>query len=101
MATAPPSANPFLTMFPPMPAFMPNFEEFQAKMAAMPKVMDAARKVKVGATPREVIYIEDKLTLLHYQSDVEKKHRTPLLLVFALVNRPYILDLLPHKSVVQ
>lgn len=101
MATRAPSPNPFLTMLPSMPAFMPNYEELQAKLAAMPKVMDAARNVKVGATPREVIYLEDKLSLLHYQSDVEKKYRTPLLLVFALVNRPYILDLLPHKSVVQ
>jgi len=32
---------------------------------------------------------------------VPKRYRTSLLLVFALVNRPYILDLLPHKSVVQ
>ncbi len=28
------------------------------------------------------------------------KHKTPLLFVFALVNRPYILDILPNKSVV-
>lgn len=93
--------NPFLDMLPNFPAFMPSFDELKQKMAAMPKVMEVARNVRVGASPHEVIYIEDKLKVLHYQSDVPKAHRTPLLLVFALVNRPYILDLLPHKSVVQ
>lgn len=93
--------NPFLDMMPAFPAMMPSFEEMKEKMAAFPKVVEIARNVKVGATPHEVIYIEDKLKVLHYQSDVPKAHRTPLILVFALVNRPYILDLLPHKSVVQ
>lgn len=85
----------------PWAASIPTYEEFQRKLAAMPKVMAAATNVKVGATPREVIYREDKLSVLHYESDVPKQYRTPLLMVFALVNRPYILDLLPHKSVVQ
>ncbi|RIK62170.1 MAG: class III poly(R)-hydroxyalkanoic acid synthase subunit PhaC [Planctomycetota bacterium] len=100
MTTSTPK-NPFLSMLPSFPLPMPSFEELQRKMLAMPNVMEAARNVKVGASPREIIFREDKLSLLHYQSDVPKKYRTPLLLVFALVNRPYILDLLPHKSVVQ
>lgn len=79
----------------------PDPRDFFDRLAAMPKVIETARKVKVGATPREVIYREDKLKVLRYESPVEKKYRTPLLMVFALVNRPYILDLLPHKSVVQ
>src|SRR5262249_33160369 len=39
--------------------------------------------------------------LLRYTSDSPKRHGTPVLFVFALVNRPYVLDLLPHKSVVR
>ncbi len=31
----------------------------------------------------------------------EKRHRVPLLLVFALINRPYILDLRPGNSFVE
>ncbi len=100
MTTA--STNPFQSLFTmPQPAFAVDFDELRRKLAAMPRVMDLAGKVRVGATPRDVIYREDKLQVLRYESDVPKKHRTPLLLVFALVNRPYILDLLPHKSVVQ
>lgn len=99
MSTIP--SNPFLNMFPQAASFKPDFDGFFQRMAAMPRVMEIAKNVKVGATPYDVTYREDKLTVRRYRSDVEQKHATPLLLVFALVNRPYILDLLPHKSVVQ
>jgi polyhydroxyalkanoate synthase len=81
--------------------FMPEIEGWFQRIAATPRVMDIARQVKVGVTPSEVIYHEDKMRVLRYESDVPKKYATPLILCFALVNRPYILDLLPHKSVVQ
>src|SRR5208283_2863220 len=42
----------------------------------------------------------DHLKLLHYPGSGEVKYATPLVFVFALVNRPYILDILPNKSVV-
>lgn len=94
--------NPFMSFFaPPTPAFIPDVEGFLARMRAMPRVMEIASRVRVGATPADVTFREDRLRVLHYQSDVEKKFATPLLLVFALVNKSYILDLLPHKSVVQ
>ncbi len=95
--------NPFASfMSQGMPnMFMPQIEGWFQRMAATPKVLDIARQVKVGISPSEVVYTEDKLRVLHYQSDVPKKYATPLILCFALVNRPYILDLLPHKSVVQ
>src|SRR4030066_1437373 len=58
-------------------------------------------EVKVGVTPHEVVFTENKLRLLHYHPVVEKTHPVPLILIFALVNRPYILDLKPGKSVVE
>jgi len=70
------------------------------KMASLPKAFEVAKRVRVGATPSETVYHRDKLRLLHYSTDVEQQFKTPLLVVFALVNRPYILDLRPDKSVV-
>jgi len=70
------------------------------RMSRLPALMEKAREVKKGATPSEVVYEEDRLKLLHYVSDEPPKYKTPLIFVFALVNRPYILDLLPNKSVV-
>ncbi|MFZ3059625.1 MAG: class III poly(R)-hydroxyalkanoic acid synthase subunit PhaC [Candidatus Methanoperedens sp.] len=55
----------------------------------------------VGTTPSEIIYSEDKMKLLHYIPAVEKPHPVPILIVYALVNRYYILDLQPDKSVIK
>src|SRR6266545_911927 len=70
------------------------------RMARVPFLWGKAQQVKKGATPSEVVYEEDRLKLLHYTSDVPVRYRTPLVFVFALVNRPYILDLKPDKSVI-
>ncbi|HEY9245965.1 MAG TPA: class III poly(R)-hydroxyalkanoic acid synthase subunit PhaC [Candidatus Methanoperedens sp.] len=55
----------------------------------------------VGTTPHKVVYTEDKMKLLHYKPTVEKTHPVPVLIVYALVNRQYILDLQPDKSVIK
>jgi len=99
MTTA--TTNPFAAWAIPPAGFVPDFKGFQERLAALPRVMETLRNVKVGATPVDVVYTENKLRVLRYRSDVEKRYRPPLLMCFALVNRPYILDLLPHKSVVR
>src|SRR5262245_27878714 len=52
-------------------------------------------------TPYQVIYEEGKVRLRYYQAAGASPESIPLLLVYALIKRPYILDLLPGKSVVQ
>lgn len=91
------SVSPFL-MTPD--AWMQQWSAAISKVAALPKVAEVAKRTRVGTTPAQTVYREDKLNLLRYDSDVEKRYKTPLLFVFALVNRPYILDLKPGKSVV-
>ena len=59
---------------------------------------ERAQRVRKGCTPSEVVYEEDRLKLLHYKTGVPVRHSTPLIFVFALVNRPYILDLKPGKK---
>ena len=54
----------------------------------------------VGHTDSEVVYEENKLELHHYEPD-DRRHETPILIVYALVNRPYILDLQPDRSVIR
>ncbi len=51
-------------------------------------------------TPYEVIY-EGGKTRLRYYSATGEPHATPLLIVYALIKRPFILDLLPGLSVVE
>jgi polyhydroxyalkanoate synthase len=64
--------------------------------------------IDVGQTPSEVVYTENKLELLHYKPeeagiDVPEEERSeiPIIIVYALINRPYILDLQPERSVVR
>ncbi len=71
------------------------------RMSRLPFMMNKAREVRRGATPSEVVYQDGRVKLLHYLSGEPPRYRQPLLFVFALVNRPYILDLLPGKSVVE
>ena len=78
-----------------------EWQRFFGKMASMPKVARVAQQVRVGATPTRTVYREDKLRLLRYESKADQTYKTPLLVAFALVNRPYILDLRPGKSVVE
>ncbi len=53
----------------------------------------------VGATPRDVVWTHRGTTLYRYQSS-QRSHPVPLLLVFALINRPEIFDLRPGGSLV-
>jgi polyhydroxyalkanoate synthase len=57
--------------------------------------------VEVGQTPSTVVYEENKLELLHYESRTDEQHGTPILIVYALINKPFILDLQPDRSVVR
>ncbi len=60
-------------------------------------------KVEVGMTPHSTVYREDRLQLFHYDTPpaFKGKERPPVLLVYALINRPYIMDLQPGLSVVE
>ncbi|MCI0454059.1 MAG: class III poly(R)-hydroxyalkanoic acid synthase subunit PhaC [Candidatus Dadabacteria bacterium] len=73
----------------------------QRLLEAIKLGMGEQPEVKVGTTPHEVVFTENKLRLLHYIPVAEKVLPTPLVMVFALVNRPYILDLQPGRSVVE
>jgi polyhydroxyalkanoate synthase len=56
-------------------------------------------KPVVGATPCDVAWTENKWRLLHYRPRPEGlAHQTPLLLIPSLINRHYVLDLMPGKS---
>lgn len=58
-------------------------------------------RVKVGTTPREVVYRENKTCLYRYHSPANEVKPVPVLIVYALINRLYILDLYPGRSFVQ
>src|SRR6266700_1334361 len=70
------------------------------RMTHLPSLWERAQRIRKGISPSEIVYEEDRLKLLHYVSEREPRHSRPLVFVYALVNRPYILDLKKGRSVV-
>jgi polyhydroxyalkanoate synthase subunit PhaC len=66
-----------------------------------PEQLETLMNVEVGQTPSEVVYTENKLELLHYESQTDEQCEVPILIVYALINKPFILDLQPDRSVVR
>jgi poly[(R)-3-hydroxyalkanoate] polymerase subunit PhaC len=60
-------------------------------------------RATVAQTPKQVIWTLNKAKLYRYIPFVpaEQRHKVPLLLVFALMNKPYILDLRPGNSYIE
>lgn len=56
---------------------------------------------QVGLTPKEVIWTKNKTKLYRYIPKKEKTHSVPILLIYALINKPYIMDLTPGNSLVE
>lgn len=53
-----------------------------------------------GKTPRKAIWKKNKATLWYYAAR-HKKYRIPLVLIYSLVNQPFILDLAPGSSTIE
>ena len=93
--------TPFTT---PLELQQQQFErvtELVERSSALPDRAETMSEVEVGQTPSEVVYEENKLRLLHYESQTDEQYDVPILIVYALINRPYILDLQPDRSVVR
>ena len=58
---------------------------------------------KIAQTPKEVVWTLNKAKLYRYASPLprEQRHKLPLLLVFAIMNKPHVLDLRPGHSFVE
>jgi len=71
------------------------------RLKMLTKVMTT--KASIAQTPKELVWTLNKAKLYRYIPVLpkEKRHPIPLLLVFALMNRPYILDLRPGHSFVE
>lgn len=52
-------------------------------------------------TPKEIVYEEDKMKIYRFLPTVPTKAKTPTLLVYAMMNRPYIMDLQSDRSFVK
>lgn len=58
------------------------------------------KDIQLEVTPKKVIHQEDKVTLYRFTPSVEHSLNIPVLIVYALINRPYIVDLQADRSLV-
>jgi polyhydroxyalkanoate synthase len=76
-------------------------QRFWRRMANVPRLLEQVCEMPLGSTPSDVVFRTHTARLLRYRRTTPATHREPVLLCYALVNRPYILDLRPEKSVVR
>ena len=55
----------------------------------------------INRTPSEIIPMGGTFEVHHYKTDSPQKFKTPILVVGSLINRHYILDLLPETSIIR
>jgi polyhydroxyalkanoate synthase subunit PhaC len=77
--------------------FTANFYDFISYANRMVEPL----RDNINRTPSEVIRMKGRFDLLHYKPDKPTMHKTPLLVVGSLINRYYILDLLPNVSIIK
>ncbi|MCW4455521.1 class III poly(R)-hydroxyalkanoic acid synthase subunit PhaC [Flavobacterium sp. MXW15] len=79
----------------------------QETLALQRKLLDGLRllpsvdDVGYGATERQPVWSDGKVTLYRFVGQQSPTARVPLLIVYALVNRPYMVDLQADRSLVR
>ena len=75
--------------------------DFNRRIAVGMCTLSEVGEIDVGVSPKDPVYEEDKLTLYHYRPKVAEPSKVPLLIVYALVNRPYMADLQHDRSTIK
>ena len=79
-------------------------EEFTAisnKLLKSYETLNQIKEVDIATTPKTAVYQEDKLTLYKYDRESDASFKTPVLIVYALVNTYKMLDLQPDRSYIK
>lgn len=77
-----------------------SYQFFTDLFSSWNKILEPLRD-SVNRTDSETIRMNGRYHLLHYKSDNKSNQKTPILIVYSLINRHYILDLLPEVSIVK
>lgn len=72
-----------------------------ARWARWQKILSGQEPVTIGQAPKTAVYQRDLLTLYRYERSTPAVQKHPILIVYSLVNRPAVLDLLPGRSVIE
>ncbi|RNF85254.1 class III poly(R)-hydroxyalkanoic acid synthase subunit PhaC [Montanilutibacter psychrotolerans] len=73
----------------------------QGKLRAGLDTLREVDDVEYGATAKEEVWRDGKVVLYRFRGEQTPTARVPLLIAYALVNRPYMVDLQADKSIVR
>lgn len=71
------------------------------RMFSVPQAAAVACETRVGTSFHDVVFKKRMIRLLRYRRETSVAYSEPILFCYALINRPYILDLQPDKSVIR
>ncbi|MDR2160970.1 MAG: class III poly(R)-hydroxyalkanoic acid synthase subunit PhaC [Desulfovibrio sp.] len=74
---------------------------FQEKIVKGLEVFTKLNYDDINKTPKDLVFQIDKVKLYHYKPIVKNPNPIPILLVYALMNKQYIMDLHQDKSFVK
>lgn len=78
-----------------------EFSNANQKIMKSYETLSQIGEVQIAVTPKTEIYSEDKVKLYHYDHESKPTVKTPVLIVYALVNTYKMLDLQPDRSYVR
>lgn len=78
-----------------------EYQQLMKRAIRATQVIMTDSEPEVGPTPKEVMWTKNKTKLYRYISDKPKKHKIPLLIIYALINKPYVLDLTKGGSLIE
>lgn len=90
---------------PATPDMTRDMEAFTQRLARGLAALASIGDVRIGGTPKDEVYREDKLVMYRYRpfedAPAQQRVHTPVLICYALVNRPYMMDLQPDRSLIR
>lgn len=79
-----------------------SVREAWTALRSLPFVPDWARGIELGSTPHREIFRRGNMRLLQYEAAVGvRAHAIPIVVIPSMINKHYILDLLPGASFVE
>lgn len=78
-----------------------NWDQWLQTTSRWWDVLTVDSRPQTGCTPHDIIWRKNKSRLYRYHNTEPLKHRLPVFIVYALINKPYILDLLPGMSLIE
>ncbi|TAF68309.1 MAG: class III poly(R)-hydroxyalkanoic acid synthase subunit PhaC [Cytophagales bacterium] len=86
--------NPMLEMIEAMQKMTQRLNKGQ-------EVLQKSNQIDIGTAEKEEVWKMDKMRLFRYKRNEESPYKTPILISYALINRYYMMDLQPDRSLIR